>query len=81
MTTKTDGGPAFPGKRPFKYYSMGEHKGVETVPGMSMRDWFAGLALQGICASGPGRGWSNALLAQEAYQLADAMLAARESKS
>jgi len=45
---------------------------------MSLRDWFAGLALQGICASGPGVEWDNARLAQEAYQLADAMLAARE---
>lgn len=48
--------------------------------GMTLRDWFAGLALQGICASGPGSQWSNEMLAQEAYRLADAMLAQREKQ-
>ena len=47
---------------------------------MTLRDHFAGLAMQGICASGPTADWSNNRLATEAYELADAMLAAREAK-
>ena len=46
---------------------------------MTLRDYFAAKALQGICASGPSSQWSNQMLAREAYQLADAMLAQRES--
>lgn len=44
---------------------------------ISLRDYFAAKAMQGICASGPGR---SQRLAAEAYELADAMLAAREQK-
>jgi len=69
MTTKTDGGQTFP------VTDMRTHGSY----GMTLRDWFAGLTLQGICASGPGREWNNARLAKEAYQLADAMLKAREN--
>ncbi len=42
-----------------------------------LRDHFAGLALQGICASGPSANFTNDTLAREAYQLADAMMNAR----
>lgn len=60
------------------------------VMGMSLRDWFAGQALNGICAglcaspeeNGDTRGGANHRLnftaaAHDAYALADAMLAAR----
>jgi hypothetical protein len=46
--------------------------------GMTLRDYFAAKALQGICASGPAHEWSNSRLAAEAYDLADAMLKARD---
>ncbi len=46
--------------------------------GMSLRDYFAAHAMQGICASGPSLEWSSDRLAAEAYDLADAMLKARE---
>lgn len=57
---------------------------INTVGGMSLRDWFAGQALAGLCAN---RGYINAvswetapnsILVSRAYALADAMLAARK---
>lgn len=66
-----DGGRAFPVSIPAK-------GGTVYAPGMSLRDWFAGQALAGLAASWvterPGR-WEKA--AEEAYGMADAMLAAR----
>ncbi len=64
--------PAFPVS--FKW-------GDELQPynGMTLRDYFAAAAMQGICASGPSLEWSSDRLAAEAYDLADAMLKARES--
>jgi hypothetical protein len=50
----------------------------EDYHGMALRDYFAAKAMQGICASGPSLEWSNDRLAAEAYDLADAMLKARE---
>jgi hypothetical protein len=47
--------------------------------GMTLRDYFAAKALQGICASGPTHEWSNSRLAAEAYDLADAMMEARNA--
>ena len=46
--------------------------------GMTLRDHFAGLAMQGICASAPNVEWTDALISKEAYRMADAMLAERE---
>ena len=60
------GGPAFP--------SVFDHD-----RGMTLRDYFAIKALQGICASGPASEWSNDRLSAEAYDLADAMLKARKA--
>ena len=60
--TKNDGGPAYPACN---------EANVNGTMGMSLRDWFAGQALAG--------GWANntKLMAERAYQLADAMLEAR----
>lgn len=78
--TKNTGGLVFP--RPLSV-SQGVAGNQQILAGeqdgITLRDWFAGLALQGICASGPGSQWSNEMLAQEAYQLADTMLVQRES--
>lgn len=63
MSTINTGGQAFPGL----------DRG-----GMTLRDYLAAKALQGICASSPGSEWSNEILAREAYALADAMLEARK---
>jgi hypothetical protein len=78
MTTTNDGGPAFP-----------LPKGGATVAGtegISLRDYFATKAMQTLLSSeytsehGLHEGWMRSL-AHESYQVADAMLAAREVKS
>lgn len=48
------------------------------APGMTLRDYHAAKALEGICASGPAFDWTNTRIAQEAYDLADAMMEARK---
>ena len=73
MSDTNTGGPAFP----VKQYNR-NIMAFEEVCGMTLRDYFAAKAMQGICASGPTNEWSNSRLAAEAYDLADAMLKARE---
>lgn len=51
--------------------------GGPALPVMSLRDYFAAQALQGICASGPGNHMTSQRIAAEAYDLADAMLVER----
>ncbi len=68
-----DGGPAFPSD----YIP-----GTATTPGMTLRDYFAGQALAGIVLSPLGQGGRATYdsTARDAYNYADAMLAARERK-
>jgi hypothetical protein len=47
--------------------------------GMTLRDYFAAKAMQGICSSRPGNLMTSARIAAEAYDLANAMLKARDS--
>ncbi len=49
---------------------------IESTPGIELRDWFAGLALQGILTHDDEGLIPEA--AQDAYRYADAMLKARE---
>jgi hypothetical protein len=81
MKTTNDGGPAFPCE------SYGHRNGKETtVPaqGMTLRDYFAGQALGGLCVpglkDGPITDWKFDEIAPVAWKAADAMLAAREGK-
>lgn len=89
---KPDGGPAFPGRQDTgklgEFRSSSGGPGVsfpitEDMPGMTLRDYFAGQAL-GIMNTALDQGyWSpgenpNAEIAAAAYQIADAMLAERE---
>lgn len=67
MSNTNTGGTAFP------CHSIAMHEG------MTLRDYFAAKAMAGICASGPTSEWSNTRLATEAYEIADAMLKAREA--
>ena len=70
-----DGGPAFPCNSP---------NGKETHPGMSLRDWFAGMAMQGMLAVSS----VQSTLTHDAirggtktsFEIADAMLAAGKEK-
>ena len=80
-----DGGPAFP-------KVVEGVRGPVSTGGMSLRDWFAGMAMQALLASTGHDTQSIALLvtateqdqavdetlAGRAYDFADAMLAARE---
>ena len=72
MTHKHNSEPAFPCE--WDYINSNR----SAANGMTLRDYFAAKVIQGICASGPDRSWSNDMLACEAYSLADAMLKARE---
>lgn len=63
-----DGGPAFP--RSDSTYAQAQS-------GMTLRDWFAGQALQAIPSIGCGSDLHFNEIAIEAYRLADAMLAER----
>jgi len=74
-----DGGPAFPGKQ---LERDGDCVWFET--GMSLRDWFAGRVAGGDAAAEAG--WMNnptdemvISRAKTYYQIADAMLKAREA--
>lgn len=51
-------------------------------PGMTLRDYFAAKAMQGMCSSDSYcvDGWAHSDIAVQAYQMADAMLRAREAK-
>ncbi len=81
---KEDGGPAFPTKRERQMSEMdlGVNYSPDQmnihIPGMSLRDWFAGMAMQGIL-SNPHESMSSDLLIvpKQAYQMADAMIAER----
>ena len=82
-STKDDGGPAFPME-----IDTEDSKGYpitgKIVGGMSLRDWFAGMALQGMVAQPNDHTFTwdytkevRQRLAVKAYQYADAMLAER----
>lgn len=87
MTKKIeDGGPAFPCTN--EQFTHGNPNVGDAWSGLSLRDWFAGQALAGnLSAENMGVGWierlrspDNArLMADRAYQMADAMLAARKA--
>lgn len=75
MTNRKDGGDAFP--------CAGNPEYDQFMPGMSLRDWFAGMALQGFLAH-PSDGYMGddydwyTEIPKTAYKYADAMLAERE---
>lgn len=71
-----DGGPAFPAEVDGSDHFVQVGDGRFRVPGMSLRDYFAGQALAGI-VSDPGRSGSFRLFASDAYSFADAMIAQR----
>lgn len=74
MSAKNDGGSAFP----IQYSTTRNGNRITFISdGMSLRDWFAGQALAGMLSS-DGRPTGDQAKAEWAYDLADAMLKARE---
>lgn len=86
-TTVNDGGAAFP--RPISTDGIPGHDSAaiyregdniefsHAQDGMTLRDYFAAKALQGLLASDP---YDAPLLVEDAYRYADAMLKEREAK-
>lgn len=78
-----NGGAAFPQAQPTQDGNGNFHF---PDPGMTLRDWFAGQAMAGMGRPTHYLGKretdeSLRTYAQQAYQIADAMLAAREATS
>ena len=72
MTQKPNGGAAFQAGT----HRMHDEEGFLLPLGMSLRDYFAGQALANDwCKMVDGDDWSDT--AEDAYRLADAMIAAR----
>jgi len=71
MSTPNDGGPAFPETR----WDDKTRQEVQWC-GMTLRDWFAGQALNGLLSDPNTNGKPNQF-ADDAYRYADAMLKAR----
>ena len=68
MTQKDTGGPAFPlqpASEPSAHYL-----------GMTLRDYFAGQAIQGFDME-----YGDDYISQRAYEIADAMIAARKENT
>ena len=81
MNNINDGGPAFP----IAAGTGDPRDGVYCQSGMSLRDWFAGMALQQFVDERDFSVWQHEKskearheIAAAAYSIADAMLKARE---
>lgn len=79
MTTKDDGGPAFPCETVEK---AGMHSTRRIVHGgMTLRDWFAGHALAIVYSRfAPGVDPDPQDISMQAYFIADAMIAERNAE-
>ena len=63
----------------FPYFYRHPTSGLSvTSDGMDLRDWFAGLAMQGMLVG--NQYFDDQVMAQAAYQLADAMIKQRENQ-
>jgi hypothetical protein len=76
-TTPKDGGPAFPHLGLYQGADGNLHPTPTQYEGLSLRDWFAGQAIR--ARWGDGTAMTPEQAAEMAYQLADAMLTARET--
>lgn len=79
MKQINDGGPAFPAD--IQHYDAVRGEWEEAPPqGMSLRDWFAGMAMQGLLANTFAQTTETKAktFAGSAYEFADAMIKVRE---
>jgi hypothetical protein len=76
MINEQTGGPAFP----CEIIVAGTHSGLHKTPwqGMTLRDYFAAKAMQGMYTAHKFPSGIIIDTAKEAYEMADAMLKARE---
>lgn len=85
MTKINDGGPAFPRSQKAALSPITDVNGDDIQSGMSLRDHFAGMALQGLLANPfePVIGKAEEDIAKHfsriSYIYADAMIAARSN--
>ena len=82
MSNNKTGGPAFPCEDIVERNEKGQlHGELISSTGMTLRDYFAAKALQGLlsCQSEETGFYQAKNAAQEAYAMADAMLEARKS--
>jgi hypothetical protein len=77
MSALNDGGPAFP--VPDSHYANGQVQYGSN--GMTLRDYFAAMALQGIMVGFHDHSYNAQTCAVIAYDVADAMLEAREQSA
>ena len=75
MTAKQENPPAFPGQMDTGL----DQRAGNFNQGMTMRDYFAGIALGALLTQGNARRVSDTGWGGRAYEIADAMLEARES--
>jgi hypothetical protein len=76
MSEKETGGPAFP--IPLNPGESYRAEGHGPADGMTLRDWFAGKALDGICAHPDSWGATSVKeVCKRAYEIADLMLEER----
>ncbi len=75
----------------FPSVCLGDPGHPASVPGMTLRDWFAGQAIAAVVAATsagqhfPGEGWEDERpiherMADDAFKIADAMLLQREKE-
>jgi hypothetical protein len=75
MSNKETGGPAFPSMRDMRHNPDFDHE-----EGMTLRDYFAAKAMQVlIIGIDPRQDHQPALIPYAAYEMADAMLKARQA--
>ena len=70
MSNTNTGGPAFP---------VCDAARIHNLEGISIRDYFAAKAMQAILSDGSWHGHTCKTAALESYEMADAMLKAREA--
>lgn len=74
MSRINTGGPAFP----YEYFDKQLNQ-ARVMAGMTLRDYFAAKAMQGLLLDDNGDFSDRNWMAEKAYAFADAMLKAREA--